>query len=155
MKAVWIFVLGMSCASLSAQEYLQAAGLRFGASSGISYKQHLGGFSHVEGILYAWEKGASLTALYEAHLHVFGMDELYIVLGAGLNAGRWNGRFQPWLSPGINHTQWGIDMLGGLEYVVPGAPLCITLDYKPVYRIAELRGLQSKFLSVSLRYCWR
>jgi len=142
----WLFVfvlifLGTGTALQAQDAYTQAAGLRVGPLTGLSYKRFVTFAGTVEGILgYNFTNGRtfSLTGLYEQHF--FLTYELNAFAGGGLTFGGNKEEFR---------------MLGeaivGLEYTFRDFPLNFSADYKPAFHIFEQQFFFNEF-AFTIRY---
>jgi hypothetical protein len=126
----------------NAQGYTAAAGLKFGGfENGISIEYFTARNVALEGVLGFRSGGLVFTGLYEIHQEVFNVHELKFYYGAGAHLGaigkgayrRFNGDSQI-----FNKSQvlLGIDGVIGLEYVIPGSPIAVSLDLNPRAELA-------------------
>ncbi len=120
-----ITMLSLSIAS--AQDYKWAVGARFGGEmGGATVKYNLDGVNALEGMLASpWNDGFVGTVLYERHIPVIA-EGFHFYYGGGGHIGEWHHKFSI-----------GVDGIIGLEYRIINAPLALSLDYKPVFNIAE------------------
>lgn len=111
----------------SAQMYDWAVGVRIGGeTAGASVKYMLNTDSGFEAILAApWDDGFTATLLYERHIPIIE-NGFFLYYGAGGHVGEWKDKFS-----------LGVDGIIGLEYNIPNVPLVLSLDYKPIFNIAE------------------
>ncbi|OEK02910.1 hypothetical protein BFP97_15870 [Roseivirga sp. 4D4] len=112
-------------------------GLRFGGTSGITYKHN----SSFEAILGFWGNGISITALKEKSKQAFDAVGLNWYYGFGGHVAFFNdndpsndfGRGnRTYLS---NEMAFGVDAIFGLEYHLPEIPFAISLGFKPFLEI--------------------
>ena len=143
-RFVFIFFLslmGMN-ATLEAQDaYEQAAGLRVGPLTGISYKRFVTFAGTVEGILgYNFTNGrtVSLTGLFEQHFFI--TYQLNAFAGGGLT-----------ISGNSNDFRLLAEAIAGIEYTFPNFPLNFSIDYKPAYHILGNQLIFNEF-ALSIRY---
>jgi hypothetical protein len=124
-----------------AQNYQTAVGLKFGGyENGVSLKYFTTKDISLEGVLGLRSHGAVLTGLYEINQTAFNVAELKFYYGAGAHVGAiGNGQYQ-----GIGSTNYtsntlllGADAVVGLEYVIPKAPIAISLDLNPRLELAS------------------
>jgi hypothetical protein len=118
-----------------AQDYNTALGLKFGGyENGISIKHFTNSDVALEGILGFRQKGVVITGLWQKHLPAFNVDQLKFYYGFGAHIGsvgryrRFNGDNEDYSS---NKLLLGADGVLGLEYVLPNAPIGISLDLNP------------------------
>ena len=134
------FILALMVAAskdASAQGYDRAIGLRFGGTSGITYKTG-GGF---EGILGFWGNGFSVTGLKESYATAFDTPELSWYYGygghvaffndgdPGTNFGRGDRRYND------SEIGFGIDGIIGLEFNPTEIPFAFSFGIKPFIEI--------------------
>ncbi len=127
--------------ALYAQTYQTALGLKFGGyENGVSLKYFTTKDVSLEGILGLRSHGVVLTGLYEINQTAFSVAELKFYYGAGAHVGSvGNGQYQ-----GIGTTNYtssslllGADGVVGLEYIIPKAPIAISLDLNPRLELAS------------------
>lgn len=137
-----LFSLAGACSSLHAQDaYTQAAGVRVGPLTGLSYKRFVTFAGTVEGILgYNFTNGRtfSLTGLYE--YHVFLSYDLNAFGGGGLT-----------FSGNSEEFRMLAEAIVGLEYTFPKFPLNFSLDYKPAFHILGGEFIFNEF-ALTIRY---
>lgn len=138
MKKI-ILILAVVCAAgivkVQAQEYQLAVGARgAGNSSGISVKYNFDPDNSVEAIL-GFQHGFNVFALYERNVPVIGRG-FYFYYGLGGNVGSWK-------DDGEDDLTIGVDAIVGLEYVIPNAPIALSIDYKPILNITGHTGFQA------------
>ena len=136
-----LFLMGSGNALQAQDAYTQAAGLRVGPLTGVSYKRFVTFAGTIEGILgYNFTNGRtySLTGLYEQHF--FLSYELNAFVGGGLTFSRNSNDFR---------------MLGeaivGLEYTFQNSPLNFSADYKPAFLIFDQQFIFNEF-ALTIRY---
>lgn len=123
--------------------YPYALGLKFGGyENGISGKYFIQPDVAIEGILGFRKHGAVLTGLWEKHQMAFNIPELKFYYGAGAHVGgvgsgyykRFNGDEQYYDSSSL---LLGADGVLGLEYIIPNAPIAVSLDLNPRVELAR------------------
>lgn len=136
-----IAVAFLTLTTVSAQDYKWAAGIRTGGETiGLSVKYSLDGVNALEGIFaMPWDNGFTATVLYERHIPVI-TDGFHFYYGAGGHIGGWDHRFS-----------LGIDGIIGLEYKVSAIPLAFSLDYKPVFNIADKTKFYMADIALGIR----
>ncbi len=117
----------MAVSAASAQDYKWAVGARFGGELvGGTVKYNIDGVNSLEAMLATpWDDGFLATVLYERHIPVIDQG-FHFYYGAGGHIGEWK-----------NDFAIGIDGIIGLEYKIRSIPLALSLDYKPIFNIAE------------------
>lgn len=132
--SVIFLLLFISAISSYAQRYNQAAGLRLGAFSGLSYKVSIGADNFAEGLLSFQQGGIILTGLYGFQQPIGGTDQLDWYFGGGAHIGTWSNNGYHYGGKGGGSVV-GVDFLLGLEFIFPDVPLCLALDWKPAINI--------------------
>ncbi|MGV8880002.1 MAG: hypothetical protein ACOH2A_13335 [Sphingobacteriaceae bacterium] len=127
--------------SAQAQDYNTAIGLKFGGyENGLSIKHFTSKDVALEGILGFRQKGIVITGLWEKHQTAFNLADLKFYYGFGAHIGsvgrykRFNGDNETY---GVNKLLLGADGILGLEYVIPNAPIGISLDLNPRVELAS------------------
>lgn len=152
-KLIFLAVAALFATSLSAQN----VGIRMGGNFEASYKYKLSEGSFAEGNLglNGWYRGLQLTATYNKYLletDVAGLH-LNIYAGAGLGvAYRWNDNHNTDLGKITGYTEmsgkahksvsgflFGVVGQAGAEYQVPGQPMTIALEYRPMIGMVKGR----------------
>ena len=129
----------MGSFTLSAQEYKNAVGVRFGGTSGLTYKHSYAQSSAIEGILGFFDNGISVTGLWERHPQAFNVERLHWYYGGGLHLAFYDeqARFgwdevRDIPDRDDNDIGIGVDGIAGLEYkFISGFPLAVSLGIKP------------------------
>lgn len=132
-----------------AQAYNTSAGLRLGASSGLSIKHFINQDAAIEGILATRWRGLLITGLYEVHKDIDDVDGLNWFYGGGAHVGSWNNSA---LNSYRGSTVVGIDGIIGLEYVLEELPLNFSLDFKPAFNLTNGGGFWGDEFALSARY---
>ena len=122
-------------------DYRNAIGLRFGETSGFTYKHRFNGGHAFEGILSAYPYTLGLTALYEKHFATKAQGLYWYVGGGGhVNFGGPATRVYYYNSSDGHYYRYtyrsgayaiGADMIGGVEYKFNKVPIAISSDLKP------------------------
>lgn len=138
-------------ATVSAQDYKNAFGLRLGYDSGLTLKHFIAPTSALEGILSFSPNYFQLTGLYEYQQPFPNAPGLDWFVGGGAHLGSVHkkkydgGRFL-----------FGLDLIGGLEYTFPSAPFNVSLDWKPTINLTNsYNDYWYAGLALSLRYTFR
>lgn len=138
MKRI-ILVLAVVCAAcitkVQAQEYQWAIGARGAVNSpGISVKYNFDPDNSLEAI-FGFRHGFNVFALYERNVPVISRG-FYFYYGLGGNIGSWK-------KGGDDKFTVGVDAIVGLEYVIPGAPIALSIDYKPILNVVGHTGFRA------------
>jgi hypothetical protein len=123
--------------------YQFAAGLKFGGyENGISGKYFMNTNTSLEGLLGFRSHGLVFTGLYELNVPVFNTEGFKFYYGFGGHVGavgagvykRFNGDNEFYNS---SQVLLGADGVVGLEYVIPGSPIAVSLDLNPRLELAS------------------
>ncbi len=123
-------------------QYQAAAGLKFGGyENGISGKYFIKDNTALEGVLGFRSHGFAITGLYEIHQTAFGVQELKLYYGFGAHVGAiGSGNYKRYNGDDYNYHNstilLGADGVVGLEYLIPDAPIAISLDLNPRLELA-------------------
>ena len=139
-------------ASLKAQDYFTAIGLRAGPYTGFTIKHFISTSDAVEGILTTRWGGFNITGLYERHGRAFDTDHLFYYFGGGAHIGVWTGNTSPWFTGTQTYTVIGIDGILGLEYVFEEIPFNISIDWKPGFNLINNINFWGDEIALSFRY---
>jgi len=133
-------------ASLSAQSYTTALGVRFGQGFGMTLQQVFAPGWTVEGILTRRKKEGltHYTLLAEHHRKILGR-RLNFYYGAGIQGGS----YDP-LEATIYENPFGLAGVFGLEFTIKR--LNISFDFQPEYNLTGGRQEFTSDASLSLRY---
>jgi hypothetical protein len=147
------FISTCSLATVSAQSYDQATGLRGGITNGITYKHFLGEQDAVELIAGLQDNGLRVTGLYERHVPALDMAGFYWYYGAGGHLGFYDNNYNPPYRDNDRDggTAIGVDGIAGLEYRIADIPIVISADVKPFIEVTE-PDLYLWDTGLSLRY---
>ena len=139
-----------------AQDYQTGVGLRLGVSNGLSVKHFVSDRAAIEGLLHTRWKGLVITGLYEVHQDIQELPGLRWFYGGGAHIGTWNGkRGHPnWRHNHNGYTVFGLDGIIGLDYKFTGAPINLSLDYKPAFNITNDVGFWGDEVALSLRFAF-
>jgi len=123
------------------QDYKTAVGLKFGAyEDGISVKYFATPSISYEGVLGFRDHGVVITGLYEINQQAFSVQGLNFYYGFGAHIGaEGKGDYQRFGNDeyyNSSHLLLGADGVLGLEYVIPKAPIAISLDLNPRVELA-------------------
>jgi hypothetical protein len=129
--------------SNGSSDYSNAIGLRFGLTSGITFKHRFNQTNAFEAILSAWPYNLGVTGLYERYIPT-GVEGLNCYLGGGghLSVGGPNRvvygyygerRYSYIYTNGRNAL--GVDGILGIEYKFKPLPIALSADFKPFFEI--------------------
>lgn len=157
LKTVMIAVAGYFILSvkLSAQNstiisngFSNAIGVRFGETSGLTYKHKFDSKNTMEFIIGSRRHVFGLTGLYERNIQT-GVPGFDVYFGAGAHIGQ--GYYRSWGYYGPHNDRYyyrgiyshgpvlGVDGIAGIEYKIPKAPLALSLDMKPFVEFYRYR----------------
>lgn len=135
-----------------------SAGLRLGPDAGITLKHHAGSAAY-EGILHLSDWFQGVTVLYHFFHKPITSDLPGLDWYAGAGGHIWNYRTAFRTRPGWvevgSGTGIGVDFAIGAQYNFPGAPINLSLDWKPALNIIGGTGLAFSSAGLSVRYRWR
>ena len=123
--------------------YKTAVGLKFGAyENGVSVKYFATPDVSYEGVLGFRSHGVVITGLYELNQEAFNVPELKFYYGFGAHIGavgkgdydRFGGSDEYYNS---SHILLGADGVIALEYMIPKAPIAVSLDLNPRVELAS------------------
>lgn len=139
---VFCAVLLMNQKSQAQTSYPVAAGLKFGGyENGLSVKYFMQSDVALEGILGFRSRGVVITGLYEIHQTAFDVPELKFYYGFGAHIGAIGDAYQRFGSSNRdfpdNQLLLGADGVIGLEYMIPKAPIAVSLDLNPRIELAS------------------
>lgn len=120
--------------------YKTAIGIRAGGTSGVTVKQFVGETKAFEGIVGIWNRGLSLTGLYENYTSTT-TPGLNWYFGGGAHVS-----FETGTSYYVHHRYYdyynndggvgfGVDGIVGLEYKISPIPFALSLDIKPFFEV--------------------
>jgi len=136
-----------------AQNYKNAIGGRFGTANGVTFKTSLGGNKMLD-IIANFRSHHDvnyfrLTGLYEINMPIAGAPGLGWYYGAGGTIGSVNYKHHH------NHNNdlyLSVDGVLGLDYKFTGAPLNLSLDWKPAIELAPDTQFDGAGLGLSFRF---
>jgi len=142
-----------------AQDYLQAAGIRMGASGGLTYRRMIGMDLAGEVMLNSQNHGTVLTLLIEKHRPALLFDDLNLdfFYGAGAHVGvadRYYFEDYDYRGGRYSVPQLGLDAYLSFEYTLPRYPVVVNLDCKPYFEFFDNRlfGLHAPVMAVGAKY---
>lgn len=150
--------------SVMGQDYRQAAGIRLGASSGLTYRRFIGSDLAAELMLNGQNNGTVLTLLVEKRRPALVFDHLNLdfMYGAGVHLGMANHKNRDFSNddPFDYHDnnsivpQLGFDGYISFEYLFEKYPLIVNMDCKPYLEIFDDRlfGLHMPVIAFGAKY---
>jgi hypothetical protein len=163
-KSFTLFILALLIAAgVMSQNYKQAAGLRLGASGGITYRRMLGADVAGEVMLLGQNNGTSLVFLFEKQKPAVLFDDLNMtfIYGAGAHIGgadqnnNSNDRYSSnKYYSGYNTMQLGFDGFVSFEYLIPRYPIALSLEAKPYFEFFDNHniGIHLFVIAIGARY---
>jgi hypothetical protein len=140
MKRIFILLsllfLISTSKSLAQSDYKFGVGLRVGWPTGVSAKYFFSQSWAVEGIGTGRFRGIGLTLLLQKHKPLG--DDFKWYYGGGFHGSFYSGQY--YNGPHKKYYDedtfsWGLDAVGGLEYVFSNIPISISADIKPALEI--------------------
>ncbi len=158
-KLVLLFFLlsGFALSSnVQAQDYQNGIGLRFGYPLSITYKTFLTETNALD--LFVGYRGYSgvysylaIGGFYEFHNDINGAEGLKWYYGFGASVVILNYKDFGYLD-GLGTFGVGLSGIIGLEYTFPDAPLAISVDFAPTFRIGGWADGYYSWGALSARY---
>jgi len=164
MKRLLFTVLGVisfSIVSYSAKaqategyDYKSAIGGRFGVANGITFKTFLSDQNALDVILNFRSNSKSstfkLVGLYEIHNPFNSVEGLKWYYGGGAGIGTYKNK-----ETDNSGAAFSIDGVLGLDYKIDGAPINLSLDWKPEIRFApDNTGVDFAGFGLSIRFAF-
>lgn len=135
---------------ISAQNYVQAIGVRGGIYSGVNYKRFLGNSVAIEAIVTKPWKALELTGLIELHNPIGRSINFFVVYGIGAHVGNYDARYTRH-STG-KYMVIGGDGVIGIEYEFNRVPIALGVDWKPYLNLIGSTGFFTDGGGISFRY---
>lgn len=163
-KTTTIFLLLLlTTTGAMSQNYKQAAGIRLGAASGLTYRHLLDGRIAGEVMLLNQNHGTVVAFLVEKQTPALLFDDLNLnfIYGAGAHIGAANNQCDHYNSydgyyyyHGYNTIQLGIDGFASFEYLIPRYPIALSLEAKPYFEFFDNQtfGLHLFVIAFGARY---
>ncbi len=136
---LFLFIAGRA----NAQDYQTAVGIKLGGyENGLSVKHFTNATTALEGILGFRNHGVVITGLYEIHQQAFNVAKLKFYYGFGAHIGSvGKGYYKRFGGDDELYTEskllLGADGVLGLEYVIPDAPIAVSIDLNPRVELAR------------------
>ena len=164
MKKFFLSLILFTCLLSQAfsQDYIQAVGIRLGASGGLTYRRMVGMDLAGEVMLTSQNHGTMLTLLIEKHKPALLFDDLNLdfFYGAGAHVGIADRYYfddydEPQYGRGrYSVPQLGIDAYASFEYTLPRYPIVVNLDCKPYLEFFDdhFLGLHLPVMAIGAKY---
>lgn len=140
-----------SNSTANAQDYKHALGGRLGAANGITFKTFVTGDRALDFILnFQSKKDYSyfrFTGLYEIHQPINNAPGLQWYYGPGATIG--TRRFKP---ADESDLLLSVDGVLGLDYKFNGAPINLSLDWKPAIEVTPDTEFNAEGIGLSIRF---
>jgi len=129
-------------ATIVAQPYEHAIGVRAGYTSGLSYK---GFFLHsmnaIELDVGYNQHGLNISGLYEVHMEPFRNSHWLAYFGGGVFGGEWE-----------QELSLGLVAVGGIEYTLHKTPLNFGIDWRPMVNVYRSFAYDLLDFGLTIRY---
>lgn len=140
--------------AIDGYEYKHAIGGRFGVANGITFKTFLNESDAIDAILNFRSNSRmstfKLVGLYEIHNPINGVPGLRWYYGGGAGLGTYNNK-----QTDNSGSVFSIDGVLGLDYKFDGAPINLSLDWKPEIRFApDDTGVDFGGFGFSIRFAF-
>lgn len=146
-----IGLMFISASTVNAQ-YKNALGVRLGDAYGVTYKTFIQSDRALDFILNIRNRRndsyVNLTGLYEVHNPIRGAAGLQWYYGGGASIGSINYKND---DNRDNDIYLSVDGVLGLDYVIPGSPLNLSLDWKPALVLTPYSGFYERGVGLSIR----
>ena len=134
MKKLFIITISILLFENVQAQYETAVGLRGGVGSGLTVKHFINDTQALEGILYTRWSGFGAALLMEYH-NDLGSADFKWYYGYGAHVGFYDGKYISWGDGNGSFMVAGIDGIIGIEYIIPNAPISLSLDWKPALNL--------------------
>ena len=143
-------ILCMSVTETKAQSYQSALGGRFGTANGITFKTFVTNNNALDFILNFQSSNNvntfRFTGLYEIHNQINNAAGLKWYYGIGGTLGSYKPKYYD------GELYASVDGVLGLDYKFNGAPINLSLDWKPAFEVAPNSGFDSEGFGLSIRF---
>lgn len=138
-----VFLIMLMSASVWAQDYNTALGVRGGMFSGLSLKHFVSGTDAFEGAVATHYRGFLIMGMYQKHARAFDAPGLNWYYGGGAHTGFYEKRYTPWFSSSHSGSisTFGIVGAVGIEYKIDDIPVTIGADITPALNLIGHTGL--------------
>lgn len=148
-----VFTVLLASTQNVSSDYKTAIGIKVFPTA-VSAKHFIKDQNAVEGLLYLWDGGSRLTALYEVHGNINPVEGLKWYIGGGGHIGYWNDRWvskNPSSKTGVNI---GVDGVLGVDYKVKGAPINISFDWQPSLNVIGDSWFEAGWGGLGIRFAF-
>lgn len=161
-KTISVIALSLICTRHYAQvkntpekpDFNNAIGLRFGSTTGLTYKHNFSAYNAMELIAGTQRHALSFTALYERNF-LTNIEGLKLYAGGGAHIARpyyktWGYSYNDSKDQFYYENDYryaniiGLDIIGGFEYKFQSAPIAISFDFKPYMEFYKQSGPRYK-----------
>ncbi len=145
---------GVKAQAIDGYEYRHAIGGRFGIANGITFKTFLNEQDAIDAILNFRSNSRystfKLVGLYEIHNPINGAPGLRWYYGGGAGIGSYRNK-----ETDNSGAVFSVDGVLGLDYKIDGAPINLSLDWKPEIRFApDNTGVDFGGFGLSIRFAF-
>ena len=132
--------------TVSAQDYNWAVGVRGGALSVLTAKKNLGN-NAIEAGLSLGTHTINVDATYQWQQPII-TDGFHLYYGVGGYAGLY-------AVENVSNLHLGAEGVLGLEYKIPGAPIALSVDYRPTFNILGGFGYSNFYnFGLGVKFCF-
>ncbi len=154
-KITFISLCLLSAMVVTAQKkdgtYNWAVGLKY-TPTAISVKHYTYRGDAIEFLLSKYDKGTRLTTLLELCPKFNKSGTFRGVFGAGAHIGIWDNDIKK--NSYIKNPIIGFDLVLGMEYKIPKAPIAFQLDYQPGIDVVGSSDTHRNWGGLTIKYCW-
>ena len=135
-------------------DYRNAIGGRFGVANGITFKHFMDNNNAMDFIVNFRSKKNEystfrLVALYEIHNPIRNAEGLSWYYGGGAGIGVWEDKRHDQSDVALS-----LDGVLGLDYKFNGAPINVSLDWKPALELTPDTGFDAEGFGLSIRFAF-
>lgn len=143
--------------SAEAQTYQTALGLRLGYPLAITAKHFFNENSAVEAYVgtrgYSTYRWTNVSAAYQYHKPIAGVDGLQWYVGGGASVFFWGYKNSFIGADDYNNTTFGVQGYLGLDYAFDSVPINLSVDWVPTYFFSGFgSGFGGGYGSLAVRY---
>ena len=145
-KFLMMAALMVATLTVSAQDYNWAVGVRGGALSVLTAKKNLGN-NAIEAGLSLGTHTINVDATYQWQQPII-TDGFHLYYGVGGYAGLY-------AVENVSNLHLGAEGVLGLEYKIPGAPIALSVDYRPTFNILGGFGYSNFYnFGLGVKFCF-
>ena len=131
--------------------YNWAVGLKY-TPAAISVKHYSKKGEAIEFLLSKYNEGTRLTTLFELAYKLNKSGSLRTVLGPGFHIGVWDSDIKK--NTYIKNPIIGFDVIAGIEYKIPNAPIAFQLDFQPSVDVVGNDEIFKNWGGLTIKFCW-